>query len=333
VRDYKVTNTPYGKDLLVPFVEAFRAEGLRVGFYYSLIDWHHPEFPIDIIHPLRDHPDAEKMNESRNIQIYAEYLHNQVEELLTSFDPAILWCDFSYPDRDYKGFPGKGRDDWQSEKLLKMIRRISPKIIINNRLDLPVAADIYTPEQVQPTEWVKVDGEPVVWEACQTFSGSWGYHRDETTWKSPGQLIRMLINTVACGGNLLMNVGPTSLGTFDSRAYAALGIYRDWMDLHSESIYGCTQSEYNAPQDCRLTQNENRVYVHVFAWPYKFIHLKGLGGKVNYARFLHDGSEVGIHMPEWESNHLNPQPDSLILSLPIQKPDVVVPVIELALNS
>ena len=112
--DYKVTNTPYGKDLLVQFVEAFRAEGLRVGFYYSLIDWHHPEFPIDIIHPLRDHPDAEKMNESRNIQIYADYLHNQVEELLTRFDPAILWCDFSYPDRDYKGFPGKGRDDWQS---------------------------------------------------------------------------------------------------------------------------------------------------------------------------------------------------------------------------
>ena len=330
--DYKVTNTPYGKDLIVPFVEAFRAEGLRVGFYYSLIDWHHPDFPIDIFHPLRDHPDAQKMNESRDIQIYAAYLHNQVEELLTRFDPDILWCDFSYPGRDYKGLPGKGRDDWQSEKLLKTIRRISPKIIINNRLDLPAAADIYTPEQVQPTEWLKVDGEPVVWEACQTFSGSWGYHRDESTWKSPGQLIRMLINTVACGGNLLMNVGPTSLGTFDSRAYAALAVYRDWMDYHSESIYGCTQSEFIAPQDCRLTQNGNRVYLHIYAWPYKFVHLKGLGGKVNYARFLHDGSEVGIQMPEWESHHLNPQPDSLILSLPIQKPDVVVPVIELTLD-
>ena len=330
--DYKVTNTPYGKDLLIPFVEAFRAEGLRVGFYYSLIDWHHPEFPIDIFHPLRDHPDVAKLNESRDIQIYAAYLHNQVEELLTRFDPAILWCDFSYPDRDYKDLPGKGRDDWQSEKLLKMIRRISPKIILNNRLDLPAAADIYTPEQVQPTEWLKEDGEPVVWEACQTFSGSWGYHRDESTWKSPGQLIRMLINTVACGGNLLMNVGPTSLGTFDSRAHSALEVYRDWMDYHSESIYGCTQSEFNAPQDCRLTQNGNRVYVHIYAWPYKFIHLKGLGGKVAYARFLHDGSEVGIQIPEWESHHLNHQPDSLILSLPIQKPDVVVPVIELTLD-
>ncbi len=268
--DYKVTNTPYGQDLLQPFVDAFRAEGLRVGFYYSLIDWHHPEFPIDIYHPLRDHPEAVQINQSRNVQIYAEFIYHQVEELLTQFEPDILWCDFSYPGREYNGLPGKGREAWQSEKLLEMIRRISPKIILNNRLDLPVAADIYTPEQVQPTEWVKVEGEPVVWEACQTFSGSWGYHRDETTWKSAGQLIRMLISTVACGGNLLMNVGPTSLGTLDSRAYAALGVYRDWMALHSESIYGCTQSEFSAPPDCRLTQNGNKLYVHVYAWPFKF---------------------------------------------------------------
>jgi alpha-L-fucosidase len=231
------------------------------------------------------------------------------------------------------GQPGKGRDDWQSEKLVKMIRRISPKIILNNRLDLPEAADIYTPEQVQPTEWVRVEGEPVVWEACQTFSGSWGYHRDEATWKSPGQLIRMLINTVACGGNLLMNVGPTSLGTLDHRTYHALGVYRDWMAQHSDSIYGCTQSEFSAPLDCRLTQNKNKLYVHVYAWPFKFIHLEGLGGKVSYARFLHDGSEVGIEMPEKESNRLEVNFNTLTLSLPLQKPDVIVPVIELTLET
>jgi alpha-L-fucosidase len=330
--DYKVTNTPYGQDLLKPYVEAFRAEGLKVGFYYSLIDWHHPEFPIDIFHPLRDHPEAAKLNKARSVEIYAEYLHHQIEELLTQFEPDILWADFSYPDREYKGLPGKGRADWQSEKLLAMIRRLSPKIIINNRLDLPVAADIYTPEQIQPTEWVKVDGEPVVWEACQTFSGSWGYHRDESTWKSPGQLIRMLINTVALGGNLLMNVGPTSLGTLDQRTHDALGVYRDWMALHREAVYGCTQSKFTAPQDCRLTQNGNKVYVHVYAWPFKFIHLEGLGGKVAYARFLHDGSEVDIHMPEWELGQLDIDPSIQILSLPIQKPNVVVPVIELTLQ-
>ncbi len=126
--EYQVTNTPYGKDLLGPFVDAFRKEGLRVGLYYSLIDWHHPEFPIDIYHPLRDHPEAKKLNQSRDVKIYSEYLLNQIQELLTRFDPAILWCDFSYPDREYRGFPGKGRADWQSEKLLEMIRGISPKL-------------------------------------------------------------------------------------------------------------------------------------------------------------------------------------------------------------
>ncbi len=331
--DYKVTNTPYGKDLIAPFVEAFRAEGLRVGFYYSLIDWHHPDFPIDVFHPLRDHPEAAQMNAERHVERYADYLYHQVEELLTRFDPSVLWCDFSYPGREYRGFPGKGRADWQSERLLEMIRRVSPRIVLNNRLDLPAAqADVHTPEQIQPTEWVRVGGEPVVWEACQTFSGSWGYHRDEATWKSPEQLIMMLINTVACGGNLLMNVGPTSLGTFDPRALDALGVYRDWMALHSASIYGCTQSEFAAPQACRLTQNGRKLYVHVYAWPFRHLRLPGLGGKVEYARLLHDGSEVILEGSEWELGQLSRAESDLILTLPVRKPGVVVPVIELTLK-
>ena len=331
--DYKSTNTPYGKDLLAPFVEAFRAEGLRVGLYYSLLDWHHPDFTIDVFHPLRDHPDVAALNEGRQIPRYAEYIRNQVTELLTRFHPDILWCDFSYPKSDYHGLPGKGRVDWESEKLAALIRQISPKIILNNRMDLPdVRADVYTPEQIQPTEWVQVDGESVVWEACQTFSGSWGYHRDEDNWKSPEQLIRMLINNVCYGGNLLMNVGPTSLGTFDTRALKALNVYAEWTERHGDSIYGCTQSEFAAPPDCRLTQNGNRLFLHVFAWPFRHIRLPSMASKVSYARFLHDGSEVPIECTTWETDQMNLKPDELVLFLPVKKPPVVVPVIELTLE-
>jgi alpha-L-fucosidase len=331
--DYKATNTPAGRDLLAPFVEAFRAAGLKVGFYYSLVDWHHPDFSIDIYHPLRDREDVAALNEPRRMARYAEYLRNQVSELLTRFNPDILWCDYSYPDRSYKGLPGKGRADWESERLLALIRSLSPKIILNNRLDLPaVEADVHTPEQVQPHEWVRVDGDPVVWEACHTFSGSWGYHRDEASWKDPGQLIRLLINTVALGGNLLMNVGPTPLGTFDARAQAALAVYRDWMALHSAAIYGCTQSDFNAPLDCRLTQNGNKVYVHVFAWPFRHLHLPGLAGRVAYARFLHDGSDVDLQPTEWELGQGTFNANDLVLALPVKQPDVVVPVIELTLH-
>lgn len=334
--DYKVTNTPWGKDLIAEVVDAFRSEGLRVGFYYSLIDWHHPHFPIDIYHPLRDQPDAAQLNQGRDMRIYAEYLRNQIVELLTRFAPVdILWTDFSYPGRDYKGMPGKGHLDWQSEALYHAIRAVAPRIILNNRMDLPdIPADIHTPEQYQPTEWVKVNGKPVVWEACQTFSGSWGYHRDESSWKSPEQLIRMLVNTVACGGNLLMNVGPTARGTFDDRALAALQVYAEWMRLHNRSIYGCTASDFTPPTDVRYTQNGNRLFAHIFAWPFRHLELPGLAGKVEYAQLLNDASEVpfkeaGVER-SWDENGL--KADSIMLYLPVEKPRVTVPVVELFLK-
>jgi alpha-L-fucosidase len=328
--DYKVTNTPYGKDLLGPMVEAFRAEGLKIGFYHSLIDWHHPDFSIDGIHPLRNHPDALEMNKSRDMSKYVAYLHGQTRELLTEFGPLdIIWFDFSYPGREYRGMPGKGRDDWQSEKLLKLVRELQPNIMVNNRLDLPTElADVHTPEQYQPRGWLHIDGQPVVWETCQTFSGSWGYHREESTWKSPEQLIKMLINTVATGGNLLMNVGPTARGIFDDRALAALDVYARWMKLHSRSIYGCTQSEFTAPSGCRYTQNGGRLYLHIFDWPFKHLYLDGLKERVKYAQLLNDASEIHFAPPRLAMDEAE---DALVLELPVVKPDVVVPVVELFL--
>ena len=337
--DYKAPNTPCGRDLLREAVDAFRAEGLRIGFYHSIIDWHHPDFPIDAIHPLRNHPDAAKLNAPRDMARYREYLHNQVRELLTGFGPiSVIWYDFSYPTFEHKGLGGKGRDDWDSEALLRMTRELQPGILVNNRLDLPYdQADFHTPEQVQPIEWLRIDGKPVLWEACHTFSWSWGYHRGEDTkWKSPEQLIKLLIDSVACGGNLLMNVGPTARGTFDPRAQNALGAYAEWMRLHSRAIYGCTQSAYPTPRDCRLTQNGDRLYVHVYSWPFRQLVLNGLADKVAYAQLLNDASEIAFGPAPDLNAHaaIDPQlpPDALVLDLPVRKPDVVVPVIELFLK-
>ncbi|HEY3289991.1 MAG TPA: alpha-L-fucosidase [Anaerolineae bacterium] len=336
--DYKATNTPYGKDLLHPYVEALRDEGLKVGFYHSLIDWHHPDFPIDGQHPLRNHPDALEMNKSRDMSKYAAYLHGQVRELLTEFGKIdILWFDFSYPDFVYRGMPGKGRQEWQSEKLLEMVRELQPGIIVNNRLNLPKgSADFYTPEQYQPRAWVRVDGEPVHWEACQTFSGSWGYYRDEDTWKSPEQLVQMLVNTVACGGNLIMNVGPTSRGLFDERAQKALKVYADWMRVHARAVYGCTQSEFSPPQDCRYTQSGKKLYLHLFNWPFRHVYLDGLADKIAYAQLLHDGSEITVKSAlrdyDYEAVAQSISTDTAVLELPVRKPDVVVPVVEIILK-
>jgi len=334
--DYKAPNTPAGRDLLRPMVEAFRARNMRVGLYHSLIDWHHPHFVIDpYIGPLRNSSEREELNKTRDQAKYAEYLHGQVRELLTDYgDIDILWFDFSYPKPDGSG---KGRDDWQSEKLYKLVRQLQPHVILDDRLDLEDGWDIKTPEQTQPREWLRVNGQPVVWEACQTFSGSWGYHRDEASWKSLDQLVQMLIDSVSKGGNLLLNVGPTGRGEFDERALDRLAGVGEWMKRHGRSIYGCTQApeQFKAPQDCRLTYNPdtNRLYVHVFAWPFQHLHLDGLAGKVEYAQLLNDASEVTMGMAEWNAKQANAiDPQTLTLTLPIRKPNVTVPVIELFLK-
>ncbi|MCR5262922.1 MAG: alpha-L-fucosidase [Clostridiales bacterium] len=340
--DYKCTNTPAGRDLVREYVDAFRAEGLRIGFYYSLIDWHHPDFTIDRLHPRRNDPDAEELNKGRDIKKYAEYMRNQVTELLTNYGKIdILWFDFSYPadnsDPDIRKH-GKGAAEWEAEKLIATARSIQPNIIIDNRTT--IEQDLWTPEQYQPTQWVRhpETGELVVWEACQTFSGSWGYHRDEQTWKSPEMLIQMLINTVSLGGNLLMNVGPTSRGYLDYRAEAALKVYADWMKYNSRSIYGCTMAEpeFKAPNGVKMTQSVDgsRLYLHLFEYPFANLELPGFAGKVDYAQFLHDGSE--LLFDEKKVNHFSEgasqADDLLVIKLPIIKPRTIVPVIELMLK-
>ena len=339
--DYKCTNTPACRDLIKEYVEAFRAEGLRVGFYYSLLDWYHEDYTLDRCHPQRDIPDGDKFNEGRDMHRYAEFMRNQVRELLTNYGKIdILWFDFSIEatENDRPCWQAKGAKEWEAEELIKLARSLQPDIIIDNRTQ--IEQDIWTPEQYQPLKWVrhKDTGELVTWEACQTFSGSWGYHRDESTWKSPEILIQMLINTVCIGGNLLMNVGPTSRGYFDERANAALDVYAKWMKFNSRSIYGCTMAEpeFVAPRGCRLTQSEDgkRLYVHLIEYPYKFLELSGFAGKVDYAQFLHDGSE--IKMREGETGHFSEgqtkDETKLVLSIPPVKPNVIVPVIELFLK-
>jgi len=319
--DYKTTNTPAGRDLLRPMLDAFREEGLKVGLYHSLIDWHHPEFPVDGLHPQREDVAFREREAGRRIEKYAEYLHGQVRELLTQYGKIdILWFDFSYSGSDWGWSKGKGKEDWQAEKLLAMVRELMPDVIVDDRLE--IGGDVKTPEQYQPREWVKADGKPVVWEACQTLNGSWGYDRDNLDWKPVSMLVQMLIDSVSKGGNLLLNVGPTGRGEFDPRALATLAGIGEWMRLHNRSIYGATASDFTPPPDCRFTQRGNRLYLHLFAWPFRHVHLERLAGKVAYAQLLNDASE--IRMQENEA--------TLTLTLPIQQPAVVVPVIELFLR-
>lgn len=339
--DYKATNTPYGKDLLTPYVEALREAGLKVGFYHSVIDWHHPEFPIDENHADRNNPDALEINKGRDIAKYREYLHGQVRELLSNYGQIdYLFFDFSYPVEGGTAsagtrYPGKGRKEWGSEDLMAMIRELQPGIIVNDRLDVP--GDFVTPEQYQPAGAMVSGDKLVPWEACQTLNGSWGYDRDNLDYKSGDLLLRMLIDGVSKGGNLLLNVGPTARGELDARAQESLAVMGRWMRVHSRSIYGAEAFAGQAPLDARYTRRGDRLYVHLFAWPFQFVHLPGLAGKVEYAQLLNDASEVTMMVLEsgQEAGHMTPAGQAagtLTLKLPVQRPDVAVPVVELFLS-
>ena len=329
--DYKATNTPFGKDLIKEYVEAFRAEGLKVGFYYSLLDWHHPDYTIDRYHPLRQETDAayEKMNQGRDMGKYREYVKNQVRELLTNYgEISIIWFDFSFPGKN-----GKGRDDWDSVSLLNLARSLQPGIIVDDRLDLEDVEggwDFITPEQVKVAKWPEKNGKKIPWETCQTFSGSWGYDRDETTWKNPAQLLELLIESVSKGGNLLLNVGPTARGMFDDRAQERLSAMGAWMNVNGRSIYGCTEAPAGivAPPNTLLTYNPvaNRLYVHLLAYPLEDLSLAGLADKVKYVQFLHDASEIRFNPG------LGEEAGTIFLSLPVQKPPVEIPVLEIFLK-
>ncbi len=335
--DYKATNTPAGRDLIAPYVDALRAEGLKVGFYHSLIDWHHPDFTVDGVHPQRNAADVESLNAGRDMDRYRQYLHGQVRELLTNYGTIdYLFFDFSYTgghQEEYWG--GKGRKDWDSDALLAMIRELQPAIVVNDRLEIP--GDLVTPEQYQPAGPMMDDGEPVTWEACQTLNGSWGYDRDNLNYKPVDLLIRMLVDGVSKGGNLLLNVGPTGRGSLDPRALGSLEGIGEWMKLHSRAIYGAGASPFTAPTDARYTQRGDRLYVHLFAWPFEYVHLPDLAGKVEYAQLLNDASEVFLREldPAQQAMNMTPggqPPGTLTIKLPVQKPDVAVPVLELFLK-
>jgi len=327
--------TACGRDLVREFVDAVRAEGLRVGFYHSLIDWHHPDFTIDWNHPRRGDSDVAAQNAGRDMARYREFLHGQVRELLTGYGQVdYMFFDFTYPGaRD--GLAGKGPEDWDADGLLALCRSLQPEMIVNDRLGIP--ADLVTPEQYQPTSPLTRDGQPLVWEACQTMNGSWGYHRDNADQKSVGLLVRMLADSVSMDGNMLLNIGPDGRGAVAPRDAAALDEIGAWMQLHRDAIVGAGHAEFSPPREGVFTQRGDRLYLHLFTWPLGFVHLPGLAGRVSYARLLHDGSwlRTSVTDPDQVADLMTPEGEpegTLTVHLPVTRPDVVLPVIELTIT-
>ncbi|MBM7567248.1 alpha-L-fucosidase [Paenibacillus sacheonensis] len=303
--DYKSTNTQSGRDLVREFVDAFRAEGLKVGLYYSLLDWHHPDYPAfgDLIHPMRANENYRR--DPARFEHYLDYMHGQVRELLTNYGKLdIMWFDFSY--ENLKG------EAWRATELMEMIRSIQPHLIIDNRLEAsgeeggsiytnnpsPYAGDFASPEQIIPPNGVTdAAGNSIPWEACMTLNNNWGYASTDRTYKSAKTVIRKLVECVSKNGNLLLNVGPDAKGEMPRKTLEVLEQVGDWMTQNGDSIYGCGQADFPKPEWGRYTQKGNKLFAHVFEDSVGPVNLVGLADKVRYARLLADGSEVSSTRP------------------------------------
>jgi alpha-L-fucosidase len=262
--DFCAPRQAAGRDLVREYVEAARAEGLRVGFYYSLMDWHHPD-------------GARCADDEASRKRFVDYIHTHIRELMTNYGKIdILWYDVSWP-LDAQG--------WEAEKMNRMVFDLQPHIIVNNRNKLP--GDFSTPEQrIEAAEAGKA------WEACMTMNDSWGYHKADDAWKTPKQIIRNLITCAHDSGNYLLNIGPKPDGSIPEESIRILTTVGQWMDKNGQSIYGAERCQ---PRRCRFgsfSRRGNTLYLHVHFWPGKTIAVAGLMTKVKRATLLATGQTL-----------------------------------------
>lgn len=325
--DFKSTNTPMGRDIVREFLEAGREAGLKVGLYYSLIDWHHPDFPHhgDRYHPMRSDPAAS--NEERDFERYLAYMHGQVKELCTRYGRLdVLWFDFSY--NQLRG------EAWRANELADMVRTLQPGILLNNRLEVsgegfgslaqgepaPCHGDFVSPERMVPPEGLfDPQGRPLYWETCTTMNHSWGYCAEDPWYKPAPLLLKKLVECVSKGGNFLLNVGPDGNGRIPRQAMDTLKYLGQWMQINGESIRGCGPSGMEKPEWGRITRRENVLYLHIYENALGPLPLYGIPAeKIRAMRLLQDGREIPLSVSWVHSDY----PDMAFADL---GPDPVLP--------
>jgi len=316
-----VDATPYKRDPMKELAEAVRAEGLVFCFYYSIPDWHHPDFPAKYSQRAKVDPDGTitapgfhgNPKDDADIEKYNAFMKEQVRELLTNYGPiGILWFD---------GGGSFAKDDPLRAKLihaqdmLDMIRELQPNCLVNNRLGLP--ADYGTPEEKIPGEAPKTS-----FEVCMTLNKHWGYNKADDNWKQPKEVIQNLADIASKGGNYLLNVGPTAEGLFPDESVKILGEVGRWMKTNGEAIYGTTASPFAmVPAWGRATKKAKTVYLHVFDWPTEgALVVSGLPSAAKKAYLLSDPDRK----PLIHDHHK--------IALPAQAPDPIDSVIAVELE-
>lgn len=285
-----------GRDVVREYVEAARAEGLHVGFYYSLMDWHHPDGAICA-------------TDEAARRRFVDYTHGLIREILTNYGKIdVLWYDVAWP-LDAAG--------WESEKMNQMVFQLQPEIIVNNRNKLQ--GDFSTPEQRIVAE---TNGR--AWESCMTLNDSWGYQRADDNWKSSRTIVRNLIQCTRDGGNYLLNIGPKPDGSIPEESVRVLTEVGRWMEVNGDTIYKSDLCQVRRSNYASFTRTGNTLYMHVHFWPGEYVAISGLKTKVNSAHLLKTGAQVKFTQDEFQTK---------FTGLPEKAPDYPVTTIAIECDS
>jgi alpha-L-fucosidase len=294
--DYNAAKQGPKRDLVREYVEAARAEGMRVGLYYSLMDWHHPD-------------GARCATDEAGRKRFVEYTHGLVRELLTNYGQIdILWYDGSFP---------LSAAGWESERLNKMMFELQPDILVNNRNLLP--GDFSTPEQR-----IAASGNGAAWESCMTLNESWGYDSADDEWKSSRSIVRNLISCARDGGNYLLNIGPRGDGSVPEESIRVLREVGRWLSANGETIYKAEPCQVRRSAYGNFTRIGNTLFMHIYFWPGGDVALSGLRTKVKTARFFRSNEEIKFSQSEYRVH---------LVGLPIEAPDSPVTTIALECES
>ena len=310
--------TPFRRDILKELADACEREGIRLGFYHSIMDWHHPDAQAIW------EPNYNQWGTSENInpnfpRYLADYMKPQLKELLTGYgDIGVLWFDGEWIP-DYTTEMGK--------EVYNYLRNIKPDLIINNRVDKgrqgmlgldaegDFAGDFGTPEQEIPATGIS----GMKWESCMTMNDTWGYKHFDHNWKSEEILIHNLIDIVSKGGNFLLNVGPDAEGLIPAPSVERLEGMGRWLEVNGEAIYGNDPSPFERPDWGRYTTKNNIIYAHVFDWPE--------GGLLNIPELKKPGMVWLLSDTDRSAVTVTSSNGGISLQLPETAPDSVATVI------
>ena len=282
--DYNAVKQGPGYDMVREYVEAARAEGMRVGFYYSLMDWHHPDGAICA---------TDEAARKR----FVEYTHGLIRELLSNYGKIdVLWYDVPWP---------LDAQSWESERMNKMVFELQPDIVVNNRNKLD--GDFSTPEQR-----IVAESGARAWEACMTLNDSWGYQRADDNWKSARTVIRNLISCSRDGGNYLLNIGPEPDGSIPPESVRILEDVGRWMQTGGATIYGSDLCQPRRSSYASFTRKGNTLFMHVHFWPGEYVAIGGLRNKVLGAHLVKTGMAVQFSQDGFRTR---------FAGLPVQAPD------------